>query len=62
MTQIADPAAGREELSLLGFDFPKPEPEGKAAGLSSCLVLPVARCTQKVPGGIPSAEEREINK
>lgn len=62
MTQTADPAAGGEELPLLGFDFPKPEPEGETVGLSSCLVLPMARYIQMEPGGIPSAEEREINK
>lgn len=28
ITQVADPAAGGEELPLLGFDFPKPAPEG----------------------------------
>lgn len=30
MTQITDPAAGRE-LPLLSFDFPEPEPKGRGS-------------------------------
>lgn len=53
--------AAKSGLSL-ALIFWSWSPRGEAVWLSSFPVLPMARCIHAEPQGMPSAEERQVNK